>query len=197
MVHHFFLDRLIPTVTLSNTSDVTSCNSSRRASNLQANMAKQRKSNKPAKSANATRALNSLSSLESDVMQVVWELGSAKAEEIRLELESSHDLKDSTIRTLLRRLEKKGVLEHSVEGRAFVYRPKVQADSFAAKAVRGIADRFCRGSIASLLMGMAGDEMVSADELRALADKIEQSQHKTSEKKSRKRNPQRKRKKNS
>ena len=116
-----------------------------------------------------------LSPLESDVMQVVWERGSARADEIRLELESTHDLKDSTVRTLLRRLEKKGVLEHTVEGRAFVYRPKVQADSFAAKAVRGIADRFCRGSIASLLLGMAGDELVSADELRALADKIENS----------------------
>lgn len=140
-------------------------------------MAKRRKSNKPSKSTSA------LSSLENDVMQVVWDSGSAKAEEIRLALESSHNLKDSTVRTLLRRLEKKGVLEHSVEGRAFVYRPKVQADSFAAKAVRGIADRFCRGSIASLLMGMAGDEMVSADELRALADKIEQRQHETDEKK--------------
>ena len=135
-----------------------------------------------------------LSSLESEVMQVVWERGSAKAEEIRLELESTHDLKDSTIRTLLRRLEQKGVLEHAVEGRAFVYRPKVQAKSFAAKAVRGIADRFCRGSISSVLLGMAGDDLVSADELRALADKIEESA-KTSDKKTKKPTSKRKRKK--
>ena len=126
---------------------------------------------KPKKQAGTT----ALSPLESDVMHVVWERGSARAEEIRLELEPTHDLKDSSVRTLLRRLEKKGVLEHAVEGRAFVYRPKVQAESFAAKAVRGIADRFCRGSISSLLLGMAGDELVSAEELRALADKIEKS----------------------
>lgn len=131
--------------------------------------------------------VGSLSALESEVMQVVWDLGAAKAEEIRLALESTHDLKDSTIRTLLRRLENKGVLEHSLKGRAFVYRPKVQAGSFAAKAVRGIADRFCRGSISSLLLGMAGDDLVSAEELRKLADKIEQSKQnkkKTSRKKS-------------
>ena len=123
-----------------------------------------------------------LSSLESEVMQVVWQLGSAKADEIRLELKSTHNLKDSTVRTLLRRLEQKEVLEHTVEGRAFVYRPKVQARSFAAKAVRGIADRFCRGSISSLLLGMAGDELVSADELRALADRIEKSAEDSDEK---------------
>lgn len=146
-------------------------------------MARQRKPKKDSKLTAADKSLGALSALESVVMQVVWDRGSARAEEIRLELESSHDLKDSTIRTLLRRMEQKGVLEHTVEGRAFVYRPKVQADSFAAKAVRGIADRFCRGSISSLLLGMAGDELVSADELRALADKIEQSQREADDKK--------------
>ena len=147
-------------------------------------MTKQRKSKKR----RGTKPASGLSALESEVMQVVWDRGALKAEEIRLELESTHDLKDSTVRTLLRRLEQKGALEHTVEGRAFVYRPKVQADSFAAKAVRGIADKFCRGSISSLLMGMAGDDLVSADELRELADKIEQSaQEKSCGKKPKKR----------
>jgi hypothetical protein len=43
----------------------------------------------------------------------------------------------------------------------------------AAKAVRGIADRFCQGSISSLLLGMADNSLISADELRRLADRIE------------------------
>ena len=63
-------------------------------------MTKQRKSKKRRGTKPA-----SLSALESEVMQVVWDRGALKAEEIRLELESTHDLKDSTVRTLLRRLE--------------------------------------------------------------------------------------------
>lgn len=46
----------------------------------------------------------------------------------------------------------------------------------AAKAVRGIADRFCQGSIPSLLLGMADNSMISADELRRLADSIDQAE---------------------
>ena len=42
-----------------------------------------------------------------------------------------HDLKDSTIRTILRRLEEKGYVEHDVEGRTYVYRPRVEPQNIA------------------------------------------------------------------
>lgn len=114
-----------------------------------------------------------LSPLENAVMQVVWQHGSVKADQVRVALEGKHTLKNSTIRTILRRLEAKGVLEHRLEGRAFLYRPKVEPTHLAAKAVRGIADRFCQGSVSSLLLGMVNDRQISADELRHLADQIE------------------------
>ena len=118
----------------------------------------------------------SLSPLENAVMRVVWDRGKARAEEVRVTLDKQHGLKDSTVRTLLRRLEAKGALEHTVDGLAYVYRPKMEREHMAAKAVRGIADRLCQGSIASLLLGMADDSMISADELRRLADRIDQAE---------------------
>ena len=45
-----------------------------------------------------------LSGLESTVMDVVWAKGSATAEDVRIELEKTQQLKDSTVRTILRRL---------------------------------------------------------------------------------------------
>lgn len=70
-----------------------------------------------------------LSELENEVMQILWEAESATAEEVRKALKRRRraDLKDSTVRTLLRRIEDKGYLDHSEVGRTYVYRPLVTA----------------------------------------------------------------------
>ncbi|MEM8734686.1 MAG: BlaI/MecI/CopY family transcriptional regulator [Planctomycetota bacterium] len=117
----------------------------------------------------------SLSPLENACMQVIWKAGSASAEQVRKALAAKHDLKDSTVRTVLRRLEAKDVLTHTVEGRTYLYEPKREAGNVAGDAVQQIADRFCKGSLPSLLLGMASDARITADELRELADKIDKA----------------------
>src|SRR5438046_1656487 len=92
-----------------------------------------------------------LSSLESAVMQVVWSKARATAEDVRSFLAPRQEHKDSTIRTILRRLEEKGYVEHDVEGRTYVYRPRIEPRNVATQQVRGIIDRFCRGSVENLL----------------------------------------------
>jgi BlaI family transcriptional regulator, penicillinase repressor len=113
-----------------------------------------------------------LSPLENDVMNVVWERGVATADDVRTVLQESRALKDSTVRTILRRLEEKGFVEHTVQGRTFHFAPKVAALNVASNAVRGIIERFCAGSVENLLVGMVDSELVSADKLKGLADKI-------------------------
>ena len=77
-----------------------------------------------------------LSALENAVMQVVWSQGRVTADEARLALSRRQGLKDSTVRTILRRLEEKGYVEHDVEGRTYVYRPRVEPLNVAAQQVR-------------------------------------------------------------
>jgi len=124
-----------------------------------------------------------LSPLENAVMQVVWRDQPVTAEDVRLQLEGTHDLKDSTIRTVLRRLEEKGYLEHEVEGRTYIYTAKVERTNVATTEVRGIVDKFCSGSVENLLVGLVDDEMISPERLKELAEKIaraeQQRQRKT------------------
>jgi BlaI family transcriptional regulator, penicillinase repressor len=118
------------------------------------------------------REKSRLSPLENKVMNVVWERGAATADDVRTALARSQPMKDSTVRTILRRLEEKGYVEHSVEGRTFRYTPKVAPQSVASSAVRGIIERFCDGSVENLLVGMVDSELVSAEKLKGLAEKI-------------------------
>jgi BlaI family transcriptional regulator, penicillinase repressor len=113
-----------------------------------------------------------LSGLEHKVMEIVWAHGKATAEQVRLELEAETPLKDSTIRTVLRRLEEKGFVTHEVDARTYVYRAAVEQQSAAVRAVRQIIDRFCGGSVETLLVGMVADRMLGEQQLKELADRI-------------------------
>jgi BlaI family penicillinase repressor len=124
----------------------------------------------------ARREKPPLSPLENAVMRVIWHSERATAEEVRTALTATQPMKDSTVRTILRRLEQKGYATHTVEVRTFVYAPRIESRNVAAEAVRGIIDRFCEGSIENLLVGMVDGEIVSPQKLRQLADRISRAE---------------------
>jgi len=81
-------------------------------------------------------------------------------------------MKDSTIRTVLRRLEEKGYVSHEVEGRTFIYRPSDKRQNVAVRAVKNIIDRFCGGSAEALVLGMVDNAVLDRKQLERLARKI-------------------------
>ena len=81
-------------------------------------------------------------------------------------------VKESTVRTVLRRLEEKGYTTHTVDGRTFVYRAAEPRGRVAAKAVQRVVDWFCNGSMDEVLVGMVDTAMLDQKKLRALADKV-------------------------
>jgi BlaI family transcriptional regulator, penicillinase repressor len=115
-----------------------------------------------------------LGELERELLSIVWRLGSVTADRAREEL--GHALKDSTVRTVLRRLEEKGYLAHSVDDRTFVYRPAESRQKVAGRAVKRIVDWFCEGSVEALLVGMVDSQVLDRAELQRLATRIAEAQ---------------------
>jgi BlaI family transcriptional regulator, penicillinase repressor len=118
-----------------------------------------------------------LGDLEREVLSIVWRMGTVTAEQAREEL--ARPLKDSTVRTVLRRLEEKGYLKHSVENRTFVYRPAESRQHVAARAAKRIVDWFCEGSVEALLVGMVDQKVLGRGELERLARRIAEAQKET------------------
>jgi BlaI family transcriptional regulator, penicillinase repressor len=114
--------------------------------------------------------LAELGDLEREVMRLVWTAESITAEAVRERL--SRPLKESTIRTVLRRLEEKGFVTHSVSGRTYVFRAVESRGNVAARAVRKIVDWICNGSVEEVLVGMVDTEVLEPAQLQRLADKI-------------------------
>jgi BlaI family penicillinase repressor len=110
--------------------------------------------------------------VEQLVMDYVWTHGPSSAEVCREALASSRPMKDSTIRTVLRRLEEKGYVTHETEGRTFIYKASDARQNVAVRAVKGIIDRFCGGSAEQLLLGMVDNAVLNRKQLERLARKI-------------------------
>jgi len=111
-------------------------------------------------------------------MNLIWESGKATAADIQKMLAASRPLKDSTIRTVLLRLEEKGYVQHEIDGRTYVYSCLEQPRSVAAQAVQQILDRFCHGSLEALLAGMVDDKLVDTDELREIVGRLSKQRKK-------------------
>jgi BlaI family transcriptional regulator, penicillinase repressor len=114
-----------------------------------------------------------LGELEHEVMQLVWSGGEVTAEAIREQLDRKP--KESTVRTVLRRLEDKGYVTHTVSGRTFVFRAAASRQDVAARAVKHIVDWFCNGSLEEVLVGMADARMLDAQTLEQLAKRVEKA----------------------
>jgi len=115
-------------------------------------------------------SLPQLGDLEREVMQLIWADGPLTAETVREKLERR--LKESTVRTVLRRLEEKGYVGHTVEGRTYVYQATQPRGKVAAKAVKRIVDWFCNGSVEEVLVGMVDSAMLDQRQLRRVADRV-------------------------
>ena len=117
-----------------------------------------------------------LGDLEREVMQLVWTRAPLTAEAVRDLL--TRRLKDSTVRTVLRRLEEKGYVSHTVNGRTYVYQATEARGRVAARAVQRIVDWFCNGSVEEVLVGMVDNAMLNRKRLRMLTDRIAQAKDK-------------------
>jgi predicted transcriptional regulator len=119
-----------------------------------------------------------LGRVEQAVMDHVWARGPISAEACREGLRTASPMKESTMRTVLRRLEAKGYVSHTVVGRTYIYRAAEAPAAVAARAVKHIIDRFCGGSAEALVVGMVAHDVLSPKQLERLTMKIAQQRGK-------------------
>jgi len=112
---------------------------------------------------------------ELEIMNVVWDLGEATVHDVcaRLERPAAY----TTVLTMMRILESKGLLAHRVQGRSYVYRPTVARHEVRRSMLRDLRDLLFGGST-SLLLNTLVDEAEMSDqereELRRIIESLEQ-----------------------
>jgi BlaI family transcriptional regulator, penicillinase repressor len=120
-------------------------------------------------------ALAGLSRRERQIMELLYQRGSASAAEVRGAMEDAPSY--SAVRAMLRVLEDKGHVKHQAEGLKYVYVPVINRDKAKRSALKNLLDTFFGDSpeqvVAALLDVSA--KRLTREELDRMAEMIERA----------------------
>lgn len=110
------------------------------------------------------------------IMQILWERGKANAREITEALNKEEAVAHSTVQTLLRKLEKKGAIAHTVEERTFVFYPLVEEQKARKSATREFIEHVFGGSCAGLVAHLLEHEKIPRKEMEQIRKLIDEKE---------------------
>ena len=109
-----------------------------------------------------------LGDLQLKIMKVLWDRNEATVADVHQALNLDRDLAYTTVATMLRKMEARGLARHRVDGRSFVYRPAVGSDAVTRGMSDHLLDRLFEGSLADLVTHLLTTREVSREELSKL-----------------------------
>jgi BlaI family transcriptional regulator, penicillinase repressor len=127
------------------------------------------------------RTVDSLASLtiseaESAVMEVLWHRHPQAADEIVAALSNARDWQESTVKTLINRLLKKGAIDAEQDGRRYLYRPILKREVWLRSQSTNLLDRLFGGKVAPLVAHFSEHRKLTRDdiaELKRIVAKLE------------------------
>ena len=111
-----------------------------------------------------------LSRAETEVLRIVWELGSATVQGVCDALPEHRTIAYATVQTMLRRLESKGYLSHETRGRAHLFHPQVDRKDVIGSAVRSFIDRLFGGDAVPLVQYLAENREITMEDINRLRE---------------------------
>ena len=118
---------------------------------------------------------------EREILNALFALGNrATADQIRQRLADPPS--DSSVRVMLARLERKGLLQHVQDGLRYIYSATHSPTVAKRSAVNELVNTFFKGSTMHLLTALVRQGTWSADELDALEAAVERARSERSPK---------------
>ncbi|MDD5350970.1 MAG: BlaI/MecI/CopY family transcriptional regulator [Chthoniobacteraceae bacterium] len=117
-----------------------------------------------------------ISEAEWKVMDVIWRNSPITAAEVMTALADDKDWAANTVRTMLARLVRKGVLKYGQEANRYLYRPAVQREQCVQGEVDSLLRRVFGGAAQPLLVHFVANKKLSSDEIRELRKLLDQKE---------------------
>ncbi len=114
------------------------------------------------------KAPDSISEAESAVLAVLWDKGPATAEDVAAALVDPRGWQDSTVKTLLGRLLKKGAVRAQKDGRRFIYTPALAREEWLSRESESLLNRLYGGRVAPLVAHFSRHRKLSKRDIREL-----------------------------
>ncbi len=109
-----------------------------------------------------------VSPAETEILRLVWKLKSATVKDICEALPKSRDVNYATVQTLLRRLEKKGYVEHELKGKAHVFKAAIEPEAVIKRTVGEFVERLFGGDALPLMLHLADQTEMEPEDIKRL-----------------------------
>jgi len=123
--------------------------------------------------------IHRLGDLQLRIMKVLWDREGATVSQVLDSLPNAPDLAYTTIATMLRKMEGRGLVAHRAEGRSFIYRAKLAEAVVSRSMAEHIVDRLFEGSLTQAVSHLLSTREVSRDELAKLERLISERKKKS------------------
>ncbi|MHC5063927.1 MAG: BlaI/MecI/CopY family transcriptional regulator [Planctomycetota bacterium] len=117
-----------------------------------------------------------LGELQLAIMNILWEEGEATSAQVHQALLAERGLAPTTIATMLRKMEAKGVVAHRRDGRQFIYRPTVERNDVHRSMVGELVERLFAGDPKALVSHLVDAGEVDWEELEVLRRSLERAE---------------------
>lgn len=118
---------------------------------------------------------NQLGELQLAILQELWRCGEATVSDVHTALFPTRQLAPTTIATMLKKMEARGLVKHRTEGRRFVYQPAVSEDVVTRSMVADLTERLFEGKATDLVSYLIR-EHIESDELSELNELIAEAE---------------------
>ena len=109
-----------------------------------------------------------LTDLQLAMMRVLWLTPEATVSEVHAALHEERGLAMTTVATVLKRLENRGLVRHRSEGRQYVYRAAVSEKEVRRSMVSQLMDRLFQGDVTALVSHLLTDRAIEAGDLASV-----------------------------
>ena len=109
-----------------------------------------------------------LGDLQLAIMRVLWALGEATVTDVHQALLDDRGLAPTTIATMLKKMQDKGVVAHRAEGRKFIYRPTMTEEQVTRSMVSDLTERLFGGDPMALVTHLIARHEIAPEELSEL-----------------------------
>ena len=120
----------------------------------------------------ARPASPTLTDSERAIMEVLWKRKEASVRDVVEELSRKKPVAYTTVLTMFGILDKKGLVSHRTEGRAFIYRPAISRAEARRQALENLLRQFFNGSPDVLAQHLISEHDMDLTELKAIQGQL-------------------------
>lgn len=111
-----------------------------------------------------------LTEVELQLMNVIWAFKECTVKEVQIEISKDRELAYTSVATIMKILESKGILKSAKSDKAHVYTSLISKENYEKQSLEHLADNLFQGDSSMMVMRLLDNSKLSQKDLQAIRD---------------------------